>query len=539
MIPILSRRSIVLLVLGLVVGVLIAFGYWIISPAFIVSEDETGTITDPVDIGILGLLGIDPGGPYYSKVSIQLVNPGSEYQPLYEMQESAEYFSVKYGSLPFFEFLSDELDKQPIEYSYTVDELDAIITTSYDFNAEIPAVRLTVTTSTEEEAAYLIIMVPQLFVKYLEEEEKDRREQLYVDTLEEIEAVKDAYYEAQIELDVIMSEEIFNTPTYIALSARVDAMQKELDSQISELAVQYLDESELQEEYDKTLAKMEQVTIELAEAELELQSVSGQDSDLSIEDSALSKILDAKIRGLQTELDSLISGTEETVGLTQMISAGITSGVAYENLMLSIETTAEALAEAQMEYDDLTSPQFSPTSLDSKIAQIKVDTLTTELQALQDKLIPLYTQIINLSEENGQSDSQLAYDRISIALADAKKELETFEEKQGYDRISADTNLAAAQDKVEHFNFRLEALNDELASLLGTDFESLDTEYLVAGPPTIPAPVLPERSRARNTLLTGAIAGIIIAWVVMNFRWIVNLTSPSGGPAKPEEDEEE
>jgi hypothetical protein len=534
MVPILSRRSIVILVLGLVVGVLLAFAYWIISPAFIITEDENGT--DSVDTGILGLLGIDPGGPYYSKVSIQLVNPGTEYQPLYVLQESAEYFSVKYGSLPFFEFLSEELDKQPIEYSYTVDELDAIITTSYDYNAEIPAVRLTVTTPTEEEAAYLIRMVPQLFVKYLEEEEKDKREQLYATTLEDIENIKDAYYEAQLELDALTSEEIFNNPTYIALSARVDALQKELDVRQSEIAIQYLERPELQEEYDKTLAEMEQVNKELAEAELELQSMSGQ--ELSIEDATLSNILEAKIRGLQTELDSLISGTLETTGLTEMISTGITSGIAYENLMLKIETTAEALAEAQREYDDLTSPQVSTTSLGYKIAQMKVDTLTTEFQALQDKLIPLYNQIINLDEGTGPSDSQLAFDRLSIALAEAKKELETFEEQVGYDSISADTNLAAAQDKVENFNYRLEALNKELADLIGIDVESIDTEYLVAGNPTIPSPVLPERSRARNTLLTGAIAGIIIAWVVMNFRWLVNLVSPSGGPAKPDEDEE-
>jgi len=537
MVPILSRRSIVILVLGLVVGVLIAFGFWLISPAFITSEAEAGT--DETGTGILGLLGIDPGGPYYSRVSIQLVNPGSEYQPLYLMQQIAEFYAVKYNSLPFYEFLSKELDKQPIEFSYTIDELNTMITTSYDFDSEFPSIRLTITASTEAEAAYMVIMVPQLFVKYLEKEDKDRREQLYFNTLEEIETVKDAFYEAQIDVDTLTSEEIFNNPTYIALSARVAALQKEQDVRISELAIQYLEKPELQEEYDKTLAKMEQVTKELTEAELELQSISGQGADLSIEDSALSMILDAKIRGLRSQLDSLITGTGETMGLTQMISAGITSGVAYENLMFSIETTAEALAEAQMEYDDLIRPQFSTTSLDYRIAQMKVDTLTTELQALQDKLIPLYTQIINLNEENEESDTQLAYDRISIALADAKKELETFEEQLGYDRISADTNVAAAQDKVEYFNYRLEALNDELASLIGTDVESLETENLLAGNPSIPAPVLPERSRARNTLLTGAIAGIIVAWVVMNFRWLVNLVSPSGGPVKPEEDEEE
>ena len=538
MVPILSRRSLVILAVGLVVGVLIAFAYWIISPTFIPSEDDTSG--DSTGTGLLGFLGVDPGGPYMSRVSIQLVNPGTEYEPLYVMQQIAEYYAAKHNSLPFFEFLNKELDKQPIDYSYTVDELDAMVTTEYDYNSEIPAIRLSITADTEEEVANLAVLVPRVFLEYLEEEERDRLEQQYLNTSEEMEIVKDELLEAQQELEARQSEEIFNNPNYIALKARVDALQQELDNQINTLALQYLEGSELQEEYDKTLAEMEQVAAKLVIAELELQSASGQDSELSLEDNAYSIILEAKIRGLQSELDSLIAGTTETMGLTEMISSGITSGPAYQSLMLSIETTAEALAEAQMEYEDLmnqNNQQSQTTNLDYHIAQIKVDTLTTELQVLQDRLVPIYTQIINLDEENDQSDDQLAFDRISIALAEATEELEEFEKQLGYDSILAETELNLAQDRVNTLASRLWVLTDELALLTGSDVEA--TEYLVAGNPSVPAPVLPERSRARNTLLTGAIAGIIVAWVILNFRWLVNLVSPSGGRAKPDEDEEE
>ena len=540
MVPILSRRSLVILGIGLLVGVLIAFGYWLISPAFISSEDGTGSGTE--DTGLLGFLGIEPEGPYMSRVSIQLVNSGYDYQPLYLLQQIAEYYAAKHNSLPFFEFLSEKLDEQPIDYSYTVDELDEMITTDYDYNSEIPAVRLTITAPTEEEAAYLAVLVPQIFLDYLREEEKDRQEQIYLNISEEIETIKENLYQAQLELDALLSDEIFSNPNYIALNARVEALQSELSSYVTELSTQYLEESELQEEYDNTLARMEGVAIKLSIAELELQDIAAQASDIDIEDSAHIMILEAKIRGLQDELDTLVTGTATTMGLTDMIAAGITSGPAYENLMISIEIVAEALAEAQKEYNDLTdqtSQQSATASPDYQIAKIKVDLLTAELETLQEKLAPLYAQIASYDGTNGQSESELAFNRIALALAEAMKDLKELEKELGYDRISADTEILVAQDRVDTLTLRLEDLNNELATLSGYDIDALENEYLVAGNPSVPSPVLPERSRARNTLLTGAIAGIIVAWIVMNFRWLVSLASPSGTQAKPEEEEEE
>ena len=106
MVPILSRRSIIILVLGLVAGLLIGLGYWIISPAFSASIDpETGQQVP--ESGLLDVLGIKPDGPFESKVNIQVVNPGSEYEELNVLQQIAEYYTAKHASLPFFEFLSE------------------------------------------------------------------------------------------------------------------------------------------------------------------------------------------------------------------------------------------------------------------------------------------------------------------------------------------------------------------------------------------------------------------------------------------------
>ena len=60
--------------------------------------------------------------------------------------------------------------------------------------------------------------------------------------------------------------------------------------------------------------------------------------------------------------------------------------------------TELSLAEAQKEYEDLINrmnQQPSATNLEYQIALMEVDILTAQLQALQDKLVPLYDQIIN------------------------------------------------------------------------------------------------------------------------------------------------
>lgn len=532
MVPLLSRRSLAILGIGLLVGILLGFGYWVISPAFSSGQDTDEQ--DATDAGLAGFLGLESSGPYTSSVNIQVANPGTDYTSLAVLQQIAEYYAAQYNSLPFFQFLLQELDKQPIDYTYTSEDLDDIITVAYDITTGLPAIKLTIEAETEEEVLYLIETVPQTFEKYLEEEQKANIQQTYDNTLQEIEDVKAALYDAQQELAELQSQEVYNNPSYISLSARVDALEQELNDQITSLSLEYLDDSDLQEEYEQTLADIEKVAADLAEAQAELDALTGNGTNTDSNDYAQQLILEATINALETELNNLISGTETQVGLTQMILDGIDSGIEYENLMLEIETAAAALAEAQAELDTLTNQneESTNTSVEVQLAQLKVDTLTAEMTSLQENLASLYTQIIDSG--NG---SQLDFDRISIALAEARQELETLEEQLGFDRLAADTELAIAQEQVTNLNTRLTELTDQLTSLIGSTDTTLETGYLVTGNPSVPAAVMPQRSRARNTLLTGAIVGIVIAWVILNFRWLVALVSPSTRPKTEEEQE--
>jgi chromosome segregation ATPase len=236
-------------------------------------------------------------------------------------------------------------------------------------------------------------------------------------------------------------------------------------------------------------------------------------------------ILESKIAGLQNQLNVLIAGDATTTGLSQLIASGITAGATYDNLMNKIEIVAEELAEAQLEYDQLTATQnLADMSIEYQVTMIKIETYTAELNALQEKLAALYTQMINM--ENGQS-SHSDLDRISAALSEIKQELESLEIQLGYDRVYAEAEINNAQDRVNTLSTRLNDLNGELAVLISDieNAESLETGYLVAGNPSNPISVLPERAQARNTLIMGAILGVVVAWLILNFRWIIHSLS--------------
>jgi hypothetical protein len=93
MVPIFSWRTVLVAAIGLILGVLISLGYWIISPTLGSSSVTTSsTGADSSGSGLVGLLGLEPQGPYDSKVRIQVVSPGSEYIPLKNLQQMGEYY---------------------------------------------------------------------------------------------------------------------------------------------------------------------------------------------------------------------------------------------------------------------------------------------------------------------------------------------------------------------------------------------------------------------------------------------------------------
>jgi hypothetical protein len=542
MVPIFSWRTVLVVVIGLILGILVSLGYWIVSPSFGSSTTASSSGGGSSGSGLVGLLGIEPQGPYSSQVKVQVVSPGSEYIPLANLQQMGEYYAAKASSLPFLQFLVQKLNQQMPGYVYDVDKLSQMISIEYDYSSELPVIKMSVVAATTDEAIGLAGVVPQDFREYLTEEEKSQQQKQYDTTLQEIDSVKTALYQAQQEFDTLQTNETLNTnPNYIALKAKIDNLQKLLDTQAAQLVNQAVNNENLQAEYDDTLRRMTTVSNELDKANLELEALVQPATEDNPANDVNVITLNAKIKALQAELDKLMTGDTLTTGLAEMIANGDTTSSEYVSQKNKVDTVSQALADTQKQLNDINqqaTQNSGASSLNYQLAQIKVDTLDAQLTALKDEVRQLYQQIISQGQDNTQSNAQTIYENTSVALADANKELADLEQQLGYDQLAADLDYKIAQDKVNNLNARLADLTQQLDILVGNNDGASEPDYLVSGNPSTPSPVLPARGRARNTLLMGAIAGAVIAWGILNYKWIIK-GMPSSGPNKPEGDSQE
>ena len=540
MVPIFSWRTVIAVAIGLIVGAGLGLGYWFMNPSLSFlggqSEAGSGVLTQHLDTTDV---------PWTSKVSIQVVNPGSSYMSMRDLRGQGEYYAAKVNSLPFLEFLSQELDKQAPEYSHTVDELDQIMRVRYASNtleSENPAIEVKVTGASVQEALFLAIFVPEAFQDYLIAEEIDQQQQEYQDTLKRIEQVKMAIFEVDHEIaafnpQVAASDDVNYNPRYVALSARVEALELELNRQAAELAVLTVAgetgaESEIDQEYQNTLEEMESVREALVETEQELTTLQKQMFASDINNNPDLIVLNAKVRGLKLEIEL------QTTELVSLIVRDITSGWEYDKIYKNLERISDALAEAEKELADMKaqfSTRYLVLELEYEAAKSKFENLNRTLASLTEKL--------NRSRSGEQYfvESKRAFERTSEALAEVRNELSILEAQiRGPGVYSVeDLDYQIAQTKFENLNRELAGLTGKLSLLLGGNVKPAEiTGYLVAGNPSMPTPVLPERIRARNALIMGVIAGVVIAWALLNFRWIAKGMA-SSGTAKPDEDEEE
>lgn len=524
MVPLFSQRSLLIIGIGLVVGIALSLGYWIISPSF--TSDSSSQTDTGAGSWLINLLGMQPEGPYTSRINVQMVNPGSDYKSLSTLQQMGEYYAAKAQSLPFFEFLSLELAKQPITNNYTADDLNRMISVQYDYKSELPSIKIQVITPTEKEANLLAGLLPQTFNNYLVAEETKQRKKQYDSTLEEIDNLKIALYEAQSNLDKLSPNELLEkNPSYISLKSKVNALQVLLDSQAQQLA-QDIGDTDINTEYNTAVEQFKAITTQLEEAENELEMADVQTVNTSI-DNASSIMLEAKIRALQSELDKLMNGDATNPGLAKLIIDGDTMDEPYISVMNKVQITSDALAIAKKELEIIKTPVTSNQTTNSpeyEIARIRIDTLKTQQSTMRDKLAQLYQKMSGFEENNDREYIETIFNKTSLALTEARQELNNLESQLGYDPLSSDLDVKIAQEKVSTLNTRLETLTLQMSSLVGTTSSS-PVDYLVAGNPTVPYPVLPERARARNILMMGAIVGIAVAWLVLNFKWIIHQLS--------------
>ena len=142
-----------------------------------------------------------------------------------------------------------------------------------------------------------------------------------------------------------------------------------------------------------------------------------------------------------------------------------------------------------------------------------------------------------ITAENAGSSTSTTdlFDETSLELKKAKDDLNSLLVQSGYNPDAEELELQIAQDKVKNLNSRLNDLTEELSNSVGTSAPIL-TDYLVTGSPTAPTVVLPERTRARNVLMAGALFGAIIAWAALNYKWLMAQLSALFGSKRAEGD---
>ncbi|MFA5309033.1 MAG: hypothetical protein WC370_06055 [Dehalococcoidales bacterium] len=526
-IPFFSGRSIMVMLVGLIIGTGLGLGYWIYNPF---ASSPTTETTQPSG---LQLVGLPSDVPWSSQVKVQMVNPGSSYVNLRDLASTGQYYAAKASSLPFLQFLSDALKTDAPQYNHTVDELDQMITATIDTTSEQPTMIITTTAATTEEASFFSTYLPGVFTQYLIAEEGNKQQQAYTDVSDKIQQVKAALVTATDELNTIKQQsglvDFNNDPVYVALTAKISALETQLNYQATTLAanieVSGASGQTVQASIDQTIQQRDNIVAALSAAEAQLNALALQIT-LSDDGTFNTELvqLNAKVSALEIELNRLMVGDATTVGLVTMIAQGMTeSDPQYATALNLINQTSESLVKARQDVAVLQSRITDSTDLvlsqDYLLAQAKVDNLRAQLSDTTNKLASLTLQS---TAGLGQLTLQQSFDLTSVALTDARSQLAELESSHANSAyVSADLDYQLAQAKVDTLTSQLGSLTASMTALVASDVDTVGiTDSLVAGNPSIPVPVLPEKIRMRNALMIGAILGIVLAWGILNWKWI-------------------
>ena len=312
-VPFFSWRSVLALAAGLIIGAALGFGYFQIEPMI---------ISDKVPV-------------WESNVQIQITNPTTSYIDPRTLGNRTEYYVAKTQSISFLEYLSQIISEEQPQYVHSANELSEMITLAFNPSSASLTTNysVTVTTSSTEETAFLIVRVPEIFKDYLVAEQIDNQQQQYQETVKSIDTIKAALLEAQGELSSIapggVAGSIENNPTHVVLTAKIKALQAQLDILTPQLAEIIASDNTTTESQDLILTAIDKTVTALVEAQNELATLEAQ---LSTNDPSLSldyKLARDKVNNLTNQLtilseerDSLLVSNIDTSTITDYLVVG-------------------------------------------------------------------------------------------------------------------------------------------------------------------------------------------------------------------------
>jgi hypothetical protein len=476
----------------------------------------------------VAILGQIPTEPWTSTAPVQVVNSGSTSAPLEELAAKAKYYIVELQSLPFLNSLKQQIDAQAPQYSHKVEELGQMIDISYDLKSKVPTFDIKATAPTVEETMFLTGFVPKAFQNYLVTQANGKKQQQYEDTLKQIEDVKAASRAATKELDTIKQKSaennIANTPSQVALNARIIALELQINTQASQMVALDAqgslsqDNEKLLSEYGDTIQKQkEAIKSSLTKAQNELKALDLQNSQNDIANDPTYVMLNAKIEALGLELGN------QANALADIIAVGDENGETARATQTSLGKISTALSDAKkqlavLQAEAIINQELSNTDYVS--GKARVNDLTGKLTAIMEK--------------QGYLDAQAKFEITSIALASARQE-QALAMARNSTTLESNVEYQAASGKVESLNNQLTLLNQKLGTSVveGTATPLVDYSLAVENA-SVPIPVLPARAKARNALMMGAIIGIGVSWALLNRRWFAK--GMSSQPEKEDED---
>jgi hypothetical protein len=297
MVPLLSRRSIFILLIGLLIGMGLGGGYWLISPtlAEISESAQSSNLGQPKD------------GPHTCTINTKIVSQSDEYNTVKDLQREGEYYATRMSGIKFFEFLSQSLDESSQGYTYSPEELAEIISIRYDWNSEFPALKITVTGVSADEAVSLTSFTAGVLNNFLITEQEDSRLREIQSKTAQKEAIKAEIIEAEKKLANLKLQGGYDldlNPDYTVLTAKLDALEAELDVRAADLAILVAD-GNTGREYLEASDAMKRTSRALTEVKTELSNLEAELVLNYTEEKLAYSKAEADIQNLNNQLNGL------------------------------------------------------------------------------------------------------------------------------------------------------------------------------------------------------------------------------------------
>jgi hypothetical protein len=298
MIPVLSPKSIKVLLIGVIIGSAMGVGYWFVSPALAEMSESVNTEE----------ISASQEGPFAAILNVRVTNRGTDYIPIKELQRTGEYYAAKMNSPHFFEFLSEEIAKRAPQYSHTPEELEQTTRIRYNYNTETPDIEIRATSPADDEAFFVTSSVTSIFKDYLLAEQRKIGMDEYERKTRERERTTAALSAAEKELArlTINNEayDIRGDPAYVELEAQIVALEDELHSRAARLAT-LVAEGNSGQDYLAAKQAVEKTSSALSKAKSDLSILEAQATIEHLEEILLYSRASAEVERLESELDRL------------------------------------------------------------------------------------------------------------------------------------------------------------------------------------------------------------------------------------------